>query len=357
MEKNFCVTLAKRPGVSGVPLEEHFKHEECEYPECGDKEIVIKSLYLSVDPIQRNMMNENTGLPIFAPYEPGKVIQGLYGVGVVTESKLEGFKIGDVVVNTGMDNWPWQIYFKTGNSDGKFAVFEFAEEDPKYEITYYGLPGTTTLLGLEEQGVIEKTGGSGSGKSFVVSGAAGSCGHLAGQIARLNGCSPVIGICGTDEKCRVLKEELKFNDAINYKSENVSERLKELCPNGVDVYFDNVGGSVAETVLVNMNENGRVVLCGQISSYNSDEEYPQVLSEETALYVKKMNIQREAFVSLLHREKFARVREDLHKLRKQEGGVVVLETMHEGLEKMPYAFCTMMSGSNVGKQIVKVADL
>jgi len=166
----------------------------------------------------------------------------------------------------------------------------------------------------------------------------------------------VVGICGTDEKCQLLKEQLKFSGSINYKSEDVGERLKELCPNGVDVYFDNVGGDVAEAVLNKMNENGRVVLCGQISSYNSDEEYPQVLSADTASYVKKMNIQREAFVSLVHSDKFKRVRSDLHRM-KQDGKIKVLETVHQGLEKMPYAFCSMMKGANIGKQVIKVADL
>jgi len=354
MAKNYHVTFAKRPGVEGIPEVDHFNHCECEYPECGQDEVVIKSLYLSVDPIQRNMMNEDTGLPIFAPYQIGEVVKGLYGVGVVVESKRDEFVVGDVVINSAMDSWPWVLHFKTDNPGGKFKKFEFEDEEPKYEVTYYGMPGTTTYLGLETQSDILQN--SGTGKCFVVSGAAGSCGHLAGQIALKNGCNPVVGICGTDEKCRMLKEKLKFTGTINYKSENVSERLKELCPNGVDVYFDNVGGQVAEDVLNNMNENGRVVLCGQISSYNSDEEYPQVLSSDTASYVKKMSIQREAFVSLLHGDKFTRVRKELHRM-KQDGEITVLETMHHGLENVPQAFCTMMKGGNVGKQVVKVGDV
>merc|ERR1719494_596220 len=354
MAKNYHVTFAKRPGVEGIPEEHHFNHLECEYPECGSGEMVVKSLYLSVDPIQRNMMNEDTGLPIFASYQVGEVVKGLYGVGVVMESKRDEFAVGDIVVNSAMDTWPWVLYFKTDDAGGKFKKFEFEDEDPKSEVTYYGLPGTTTLLGLEEQSDILQN--NGTGKAIVVSGAAGSCGHLAGQIALANGCNPVIGICGTDEKCQLLKEKLKFTGSINYKSEDVAERLKELCPNGVDVYFDNVGGQVAEAVLNSMNENGRVVLCGQISSYNSDEEYPQVLSSDTASYVKKMDIQREPFVSLLHADRFQRVRKELHDM-KQDGKITVLETVHQGLEKMPQAFCSMMKGANIGKQVVKVADL
>lgn len=354
MVKNYCVKFAKRPGVNGIPEEDNFSYEECGFPEIDDNTMVIKSLYLSVDPIQRNQMNEETGLSLFPPYQVGKVISSLYGVGVVTESKIEGFIPGDVVINSALDGWPWQLFFKTSNVDGKFVTVNLTDDDLKYEITYYGLPGLTALIGLEEQGdVLENNG---KGKSFVVSGAAGSCGHLAGQFAVLNGCSPVVGICGADQKCQVLKDRLKFTGAINYKIENVNERLKELCPNGVDVYFDNVGGEIAEDVLMNMNENGRVILCGQISSYNSDADYPQKLSKEVSSYIKKMNIKREAFVSLLHKDKFEKARRELYKL-KHDYGVQVFDTMHVGLEKISRAFCCMMKGENIGKQYVKVNDL
>lgn len=354
MAKNYCINFTRQPGVNGIPEEDCFSYEECDYPEVNDQEMLIKSLYLSVDPIQRTQMNKESGLSFFVPYEIGKTISGLYGVGVVTESKLDGFKVGDVVINSTMTSWPWQLYFKTSNTDKKFTKEVMSGDDPKFELTYYGLPGITTLLGLEEQSEI--MGNNGQGKSFVVTGAAGSCGHLAGQIAKLNGCTPVIGVCGTDEKCNLLKDKLKFTDAINYKAENVKDRLKELCPNGVDVYFDNVGGELADDIISSMNENGQVILCGQISSYNTDAPYPNKLTDETEAYVKKMKIKREPFVSLMHSDKFERVRKDLFKL-KHDHGVEVLESMETGLEKMGSAFCSMMKGGNIGKQFVKVADL
>lgn len=357
MAKNFCVKFAKRPGVSGVPEADLFLHDECEYPKMGDDtsdEIIVKSLYISVDPIQRTQMNEEAGLPIFPPYQIGSVISGIYGVGIVVESQSLEFKPGNVVINTALSGWPWQMYFKTSTSDKKFAVVDLIDSDPKLEVTYYGLPGLTTLIGIQEQADILEN--NGSGKSFVVSGAAGSCGQLAGQFALLNSCKPVVGICGTDEKCQVLKEKLKFTDTINYKMEDVNEKIKELCPNGVDVYFDNVGGKVAEAVLKNMNENGRVVLCGQISSYNSNDEYPNKLSDEVSSHLKKMNITREPFVSLLHQDKFEKTRHELHKL-KQDGGVQILDTVYEGLDKTGEAFCDMMKGKNIGKLLVKVSDM
>jgi len=357
MAKNFCVKFSKRPGVTGVPEVDLFLHDECEYPKVGDDtsdEIIVKSLYISVDPIQRTQMNEEAGLPIFPPYQIGSVINGLYGVGIVVESQSSEFKQGSLVINTALDGWPWQLYFKTSTANKKFAVVDLLDDDPKLEITYYGLPGLTTLIGLQEHtDILENCG---SGKSFVVSGAAGSCGQLAGQFALLNSCKPVVGICGTDEKCQLLKEKLKFTDTINYKMEDVNKKIKELCPNGVDVYFDNVGGKVAEAVLKNMNENGRIVLCGQISSYNSDEEYPQKLSDEVSSHLKKMNITREPFASLMHHEKFEKTRRELHKL-KQDGRVQILDTIYEGLDKIGQAFCDMMAGKNIGKMLVKVADI
>jgi len=359
MVKNYCVKFSKRPGVNGLPEPDIFQHDECDYPVFADDnakdEIIVKSLYVSVDPIQRSQMNEEAALPIFPAYPLNTVINGLYGIGVVVESQNPDFKQGNVVINSALNGWPWQLYFKAStNGDKIFSVVDLQDGDPKLEVTYYGLPGLTTLIGLQEHANILQN--NGTGKSFVVTGAAGSCGQLAGQIALLNGCKPVIGITGTDEKCQILKEKLKFTDTINYKSENVNDRIKELCPNGVDVYFDNVGGKIAEDVLKNMNENGHMVLCGQISTYNSDEAYPNVLSEEVSSHLKKMNVKREAFASLLHQDKFEKGRQELRKL-KHEDGVQILDTVYEGLEKIGDAFCDMMNGKKIGKLLVKVSNL
>jgi len=356
MAKNYCVKFVKRPGVNGAPSEDNFLHEECEYPsrELGTSEVLVKTLYLSVDPAQRCQMNEESGADYIAPLKLNEVLLGLAGVGLIVQSCVDGFNAGDVVINSAIGGWPWQLYFKQSNPDETLVVVNL-DDDPKFELTYYGIPGLTTLIGMREKG---KVGGDNdaSGKCFVVSGAAGSCGHLAGQYAAINGCSPVVGICGSDEKCQVLTKRLNFTDTVNYKKENVMEKLKSLCPNGIDVYFDNVGGSVSDSVIANMNPNSHIVLCGQISQYNKDVPYPPPIPEITQLALTKNNIRRERFLVLHYPQQFLATRKDLYQL-KQEKKIEVLDTVYSGLELAGKAFCDMMRGGNVGKLLVHVSDI
>jgi len=226
-------------------------------------------------------------------------------------------------------------------------------DDPKAELNYYGIPGLTSLIGMQEKGLIRDN--NGAGKCVVISGAAGSCGHLAGQFALINGCTTVIGICGSEEKCRVLTEKIKFTGAINYKSENTEEKLRSLCPKGIDVYFDNVGGNVSDAVISNMNKNSHVVLCGQISQYNITTEYPPPIPEETKTILAERNITRERFLVLAYPENFKEARSKLYSL-KQDKKVTILENVYEGLEHAGKAFCDMMKGTNIGKQLVHVAN-
>lgn len=190
---------------------------------------------------------------------------------------------------------------------------------------------------------------------MVVSGAAGACGSIAGQIGRLDGCVSVVGICGSDEKCRALVEDLGFDAAINYRQEDVPTKLKERCPHGIDVYFDNVGGSISDAVITQMNDGGHVILCGQISQYNKDVPYPPPLSEEIQDALRRKNITRERFTVLNYMKEAGAALCELSRLVKS-GQVKVLETTVDGIENMGDAFCSMMKGGNVGKQIIKISD-
>ncbi|XP_055144829.1 prostaglandin reductase 2 isoform X2 [Symphalangus syndactylus] len=175
------------------------------------------------------------------------------------------------------------------------------------------------------------------------------------KIGHLLGCSRVVGICGTHEKCFLLTSELGFDAAINYKKDNVAEQLRESCPAGVDVYFDNVGGNISDTVISQMNENSHIILCGQISQYNKDVPYPPPLSPAVEAIQKERNITRERFLVLNYKDKFEPGILQLSQWFK-EGKLKIKETVINGLENMGAAFQSMMTGGNIGKQIVCISE-
>nr|XP_048710170.1 prostaglandin reductase 2 isoform X3 [Caretta caretta] len=214
-----------------------------------------------------------------------------------------------------------------------------------------GITGLTSFLGIKEKGHVSL----GANQTMVVSGAAGACGSLAGQIGRLEGCSRVVGICGTDEKCSILVSEMGFDAAINYKKGNVAEQLHELCPAGVDVYFDNVGGDISDAVINQMNQNSHIILCGQISQYNKDVPYPPPLPPAVEEIQKARNITRERFLVLNYMDKQEASILQLCQWIK-EGKLKVKETVVKGLENIGGAFQSMMTGGNTGKQIVLISE-
>eukprot|EP00105_Crassostrea_gigas_P025988 XP_011446758.1 PREDICTED: prostaglandin reductase 2-like [Crassostrea gigas] len=353
MSTNAHVILVKRPGTNGTPTADNFGFEECPFPaELEAGEILIKTLYLSVDPALRCRMNEDTGVHYVTPWEIGKEIGGFIGVGQVIKSSDPAFSPGDIV--EAQAAWPWVALFKRKQEEqnplrkvdtsllgGKLTL----------PLTVLGLIGLTSYLGIKEKGGINP----GQNQTLVVSGAAGACGSVAGQLGRLEGCTRVVGICGSNEKCQFLTQELGFDGAINYKTENVKERLAALCPDGVDVYFDNVGGEMSDTVISQMNKNSNVILCGQIAVYNKDVPYPPPIPESTETRIKDMNINRTRFLVLNYADKFEEAMTKLAELV-LSGKIKVRETTMEGLENTGKAFVSMMNGGNIGKQIVHVAD-
>uniref|UniRef100_UPI00398E3A1A prostaglandin reductase 2 isoform X2 n=1 Tax=Pristiophorus japonicus TaxID=55135 RepID=UPI00398E3A1A len=214
-----------------------------------------------------------------------------------------------------------------------------------------GMPGLTSLLGVRLKGHVKP----GANQTMVVSGAAGACGMLAGQIGCLEGCSRIVGICGTDEKCQVLVSEMGFDAAINYKKDNIAEKLQGYCPGGVDIYFDNVGGDISNIIISQMNKNSHIILCGQISQYNKDVPYPPPLPPPTQAILKDQNITRERFMVFNYSDKHEAGLLQLSQWLK-EGKLKIRETVVNGLENVGAAFQSMMKGGNIGKQIVLVSE-
>ena len=333
---NKQITLAARP--VGFPKESDFKLVESPLPTPGPGQMLVRALYLSVDPYMRGRMSSAKSYA--APVELGGVMTGGV-VGQVVESRHPQFAAGEIV--EGM--FGWQQY---AASDGKGV----RKVDPKLApistaLGVLGMPGMTAYFGLLEIGKPQP------GETVVVSGAAGAVGSLVGQIAKIVGCH-VVGIAGTDEKVRYVVEELKFDSAFNYHSTaNYHRRLVELCPQGIDVYFDNVGGALTDAVVRLINVRARLVICGQISQYNlrRPETGPRWL---WALIMKQARA--EGFLVYQFADRFD---EGLRQMARwlQEGKLKYRESIVEGIENAPRAFLGMLKGENIGKQLVKVADL
>jgi NADPH-dependent curcumin reductase CurA len=333
---NKQIVLAARP--VGFPKEFDFQLVESPVPAPAAEQILVRSLYLSVDPYMRPMMV--AGVKSYrAPLEIGQVMVG-GAIGEVLESNHAQYARGAIVV--GM--FGWQQY---ATSDGTGV----RKVDPSLApistaLGVLGMTGLSAYFGLLEIGKPQ------AGETVVVSGAAGAVGSLAGQIARIQGCR-VIGIAGSDEKVRWLTEELGFDAAFNYKTTpNVYRKLLTLCPIGIDIYFDNVGGEITDSVIRHINVRARLVVCGQISQYNLEklENGPRWL---WALIVKQARA--EGFLVFQFADRYD---EGLRQMALwlREGRLKYRETILDGIENAPRAFIGMLQGENIGKQLVKIAD-
>ncbi|KAJ8309265.1 hypothetical protein KUTeg_014139 [Tegillarca granosa] len=346
------------------PSNDNFKYEECDYPvlPLEEDEVLIRSTHLAIDPALRCRLNEDSGVDYMKAFEIGDTVAGFGGIGVVIKSSNKTLQKGDMVVS--QFGWPWKLYFKTKPDTGVNLIkVDKAQcgDRPSLLLSVLGLTsGLTSYIGVTEKGNIKP----GENQTFVVSGAAGACGSLAGQvsinidvlqIAKLKGCGKVIGICGTDEKCNFLTKELGFDGAINYKTEIVKNSLLELCPDGVDIYFDNVGGEISNTVIRQMNKQSHVILCGQIAVYNKDLPYPPPIPEDVQKIISERGIKRDRFLVLNYPEKFDAALQELAEWVSQ-GKIKVHETITEGLENAGNAFVSLMKGGNIGKQIVFIPE-
>lgn len=252
-EVNHQVRLAARP--QGTPGPEVWEHTTEPVPEPGEGRIVVRVSHISLDPAMRGWMNE--GRSYAPPVGIGEVMRAL-GLGEVVASKNPDFAVGDTVTGVlGVQEYV--------ESDGRGLqkVSPTADVPPERYLALLGMTGMTAYFGLFDVGALEE------GETVVVSGAAGAVGSVVGQLAKVKG-ARVIGIAGGPEKCAWITDDLGFDAAIDYRSDNVSQRLEELAPEGVDVYFDNVGGDILDAVLGRLAMHARVVICGAISQYNAE---------------------------------------------------------------------------------------
>jgi NADPH-dependent curcumin reductase CurA len=334
MITNRQIVLAGRP--KGMPGLEHFRFVDAPLPEPALGQALVRTLYLSVDPYMRGRMNE--GKSYVPPYPLNEVISG-GSIGQVVESKHEGLKPGDLVSG----QWGWQQY-ATANA-ARLSKIDTNLAPITTSLGVLGLTGLTAYFGLLDIGKPQP------GETVVVSGAAGAVGMVVGQIAKIHGCR-VVGIAGSDEKNAYLTEELGFDAALNYKTDDLPKALAEACPRGVDVYFDNVGGVVSDAVLSLINTGARIPLCGQISLYNLKEPDvgPRV---QTQLLINKALMK--GFIIGDYASRFP---EGITQLAKWVTGKQIryAENVVQGFENTPQAFLDLFSGENIGKQLVKVAD-
>jgi leukotriene B4 12-hydroxydehydrogenase/15-oxo-prostaglandin 13-reductase len=325
-------TLAARP--VGMPKESDFRLVEAPIPALANGQILLRTLFLSVDPYMRGRM---TGVRTYAdPVDIGQVMVG-GTVGKVVQSTNPQFRVGDVV--TGY--WGWQEY---AVSDGKGLQKLDANLAPvSTALGVLGMPGMTAYFGFLD--ICQPK----PGETVVVSGAAGAVGSLVGQIAKIKGCRAV-GIAGTDDKVAWLTGELGFDAAFNYKStQDYVAKLKELCPGGIDSYFDNVGGTVTDAVLPVLNVRSRMSICGQISQYNATKPEPGV---RPYVYLLTKQARAEGFIITQFMNRFAEGIAQMAQWLK-EGKLKHREHIVEGFENAPRALIGVLQGDNTGKMLVK----
>ncbi len=325
--------LAARP--VGMIKESDFKFTEEPIPELGNGQVLVHNLYISLDPTNRGWVNDiDTYLP---PVAIGEVMRSI-AIGEVVESRNPGFEEGDIV--QGM--FGWQEYaVSAGEGINKLPMI------PGLPLTaFFGLfghIGATAYFGLLD------TAKPKAGETLVVSTAAGAVGSLVGQIGKIHGLR-VVGLTGSDEKCRWITEGLGYDAAINYKTENVRESLKKHCPAGIDIYFENVGGAILDAVLNLINIRARIVLCGLISQYNASEPVPGPYNFVQIL-VKRARV--EGFIVLDYVDRFQEAFQEMGRWY-SEGKIKYRIDVVEGLDQAPRALNKLFDGSNTGKLVLKV---
>jgi len=327
------IILAARP--KGMPTLEHFRFMSVELAEVQVGELLLKGLYYSVDPYMRGRMNDAKSYT--PPFQLDKPIEGGI-IAEVIESKSDSFKTGDIVLGI----LPWAKEFVA--SEKGLRKIDTTIAPASHYLGVLGMTGLAAYFGLID---ICKPK---AGETVVVSGAAGAVGIVVGQIAKIQGCH-VVGIAGTDKKTKLLKEEFGFDEAINYKTvTDLNKVIKAVCPRGVDIYFDNVGGEISDAVISNLNFHARIALCGQISLYNSSEIsmgprlQPMLLTRSALM---------QGFIVGNYQSRFTEGIKQIAQWIKEDK-LKYTETVVLGFEELPNALLGLFKGENTGKMIVKI---
>ena len=326
------IILASRP--SGWPAEDNFALTEADRPDLADGQIRVRNLFMSVDPYMRGRMNDvKSYVP---PFRLGEPLEG-GAIGTVTESRSPDLAQGDLVLH--MLGWREEAVLPARHAQ---KVVPAEGLSPSAYLGVLGMPTLTAYVGVLDIATLKP------GEVVFVSGAAGAVGSMAGQIAKLKGAGRVIGSAGTDEKVRWLRE-VGFDAAFNYRAGAVLDQLREAAPDGIDVYFDNVGADL-DAALVMLNNHGRVAMCGAIAHYNATEPPPG--PSNLGLVVSKRLTLR-GFIIIDHQHRTPDMIADVSGWLR-EGKITHAETIVDGLDHAPGAFIDLLRGANTGKMLVRL---
>lgn len=325
------IRLASRP--TGVPTASNFTLAETTLEPLQDGHVLVRNLFMSVDPYMRGRMNDRKSY--VPPFEIGKVLEG-GAVGEVIESRSSDFKVGDAVTS----RYGWREVFMTEPKE--LNRVDSSAQPLSVYLGTLGMTGMTAWAGLSMAAVK-------AGDVIYISGAAGAVGNVAGQLAKLRGCR-VIGSAGSDEKVKRLLEECGFDAAFNYKSGPVLDQLTQAAPEGIDVYFDNVGGDSLEAALSALRLHGRIIACGGIAGYNEEKPKPGP-SNLFNMTTKRLTMKGLIVGDWLERRcEFEKEVGTLY----QSGKIKSMETVVEGIDQAAEAFIGLFDGKNVGKMVVKL---
>ncbi|MBM4361548.1 MAG: NADP-dependent oxidoreductase [Deltaproteobacteria bacterium] len=332
MSQNRQILLARRP--QGAVGPDDFQRATAAIPEPGEGELLVRTLMVSIDPTIRGWIDRDTYLPAVPV---GDVVRSV-GLGVVTASRSAAYSVGDHVIGL----LGWQEHAILSDKDRPTPVPGWM--DPADALSVFGVTGMTAYFGLTDVGQAK------AGETVVVSAAAGATGSIVGQLAKVRGCR-VVGIAGSDAKCAWLTGELGFDAAIQYKREDVGARLRETCPDGVHIYFDNVGGPILNAVLGRLAMRGRVVLCGAISQY---DDLSSTYGPPNYVNLIARRGRMEGFLIMDYASRFMEGAMELGRLL-AEGKLKHRTTVVEGLDEAPATLRRLFTGDHEGKLLVRVA--